>query len=211
MRADIAAMTEIDIDILLERYLSLLDDYVNLQAKLSELHSAIFQNLAKANFSTQRGVRYGQDYYDGRMQATLRVACSDSHSPIFSIFRNEPSSAAPVDTEQTGEAQPESVRGNAEPEQVGEAHAESKGDGEKPDQPRKHSGDPLRWFGILTPMPLRQAQTLAIESVEDLIPRLATVSAKMADVELEIRRARKKRAKAEKLKRQHPERGGQTD
>jgi hypothetical protein len=58
--------------------------------------------------------------------------------------------------------------------------------------------DPLRWFGILTPLPLRQAQGHAIKAVEEIIPRLATLSTAMAAVELEVRRARKKRAKAEK-------------
>ena len=58
--------------------------------------------------------------------------------------------------------------------------------------------DPLRWFGILTPLPLRQAQGHAIKAVEEIIPRLATLSTAMAAVELEVRRARKKRAKAGK-------------
>jgi hypothetical protein len=61
------------------------------------------------------------------------------------------------------------------------------------------TADPLRWFGILTPLPLRQAQSHAIQAVEDIIPRLATLSAEMARVELEVRRARKRRAKAEKV------------
>jgi hypothetical protein len=58
--------------------------------------------------------------------------------------------------------------------------------------------DPLRWFGILTPLALRQAQVQAIKAVEEIIPRLATLSVEMAAVELEVRRARKRRAKAEK-------------
>ena len=72
------------------------------------------------------------------------------------------------------------------------------------DQPRQEKTtprpptDPLRWFGILTPLPLRQAQGQAIRAVEEVIPRLASVSAEMARVELEVRRARKRRAKAEK-------------
>ncbi|KAK4248379.1 hypothetical protein C7999DRAFT_40389 [Corynascus novoguineensis] len=65
-------------------------------------------------------------------------------------------------------------------------------------KPKPKPADPLRWFGILTPLPLRQAQSNAIRAVEEIIPRLATLSAKMAGVELEVRRARKRRAKAEK-------------
>jgi len=65
-------------------------------------------------------------------------------------------------------------------------------------KPKPKPADPLRWFGILTPLPLRQAQSNAIRVVEEVIPRLATLSAEMAEVELEVRRARKRRAKAEK-------------
>ncbi|RYP61819.1 hypothetical protein DL769_007544 [Monosporascus sp. CRB-8-3] len=57
--------------------------------------------------------------------------------------------------------------------------------------------DPLRWFGLLTPMALRQAQAQSIRAVEQVIPRLVSVNAEMARVEIEVRRARKKRAKAE--------------
>ncbi|KAI1167551.1 hypothetical protein F5B18DRAFT_602158 [Nemania serpens] len=57
--------------------------------------------------------------------------------------------------------------------------------------------DPLRWFGLLTPAPLRYAQTQSLRAVEHVIPRLASVSAEMAEVEIEVRRARKRRAKAE--------------
>ena len=67
-----------------------------------------------------------------------------------------------------------------------------------PSKPR--SNDPIRWFGILTPLPLRQAQAHAIQAVEKLIPKLASVSAEMATVELAVRRLRKKRTKAEKRK-----------
>jgi len=69
---------------------------------------------------------------------------------------------------------------------------------QSPSKPK--SNDPIRWFGILTPLPLRQAQAHAIQAVEELIPKLASVSAEMAAVELAVRRARKKRTKAEKKK-----------
>ena len=32
-----------------------------------------FLSLAQANFNNNSGVRYGQDYYDGRMQATRKM------------------------------------------------------------------------------------------------------------------------------------------
>ncbi|KAL2259630.1 hypothetical protein VTK26DRAFT_6635 [Humicola hyalothermophila] len=72
-------------------------------------------------------------------------------------------------------------------------------DRQKEETPPRPPRDPLRWFGILTPFPLREAQAQSIKAVEEIIPRLATVNAEMAAVELEVRRARKKRAKAEKV------------
>ncbi|KAG5978226.1 hypothetical protein E4U56_004569 [Claviceps arundinis] len=61
----------------------------------------------------------------------------------------------------------------------------------------KPPNDPLRWFGLLTPSPLRAAQSHATQAVEEVIPRLASVMAEMQHVEIEVRRARKRRAKAE--------------
>jgi hypothetical protein len=80
-------------------------------------------------------------------------------------------------------------------EKDGSSAASGSGEGEKE---TVKPVDPLRWFGILTPLPLRQAQGHAIKAVEEIIPQLATLSTAMAAVELEVRRARKKRAKAEK-------------
>ncbi|KAG5920314.1 hypothetical protein E4U61_007967 [Claviceps capensis] len=68
---------------------------------------------------------------------------------------------------------------------------------DKTSRSRKPPNDPLRWFGLLTPTPLRVAQGHATQAVEEVIPRLASVMAEMQHVEIEVRRARKRRAKAE--------------
>ncbi|KAL1843782.1 hypothetical protein VTJ49DRAFT_7492 [Mycothermus thermophilus] len=68
-----------------------------------------------------------------------------------------------------------------------------------------NKNDPLRWFGILTPLPLRQAQSHSIRAIEHLVPRLASVSAEMAAVELAVRRARKRRAKEERKQQRESE------
>jgi len=186
-------MTETNIDALLERYLGLLDDYTNLQAKLASLHSGVYQNLAKANFSAERGIRYGQDYFDDRMHASRTVSisrqdpASPSASPVFRISTDVAEGSSSPEAGGTPEA------AGAENRAPGEAEGADAGAQKLP----KKSNDPLRWFGILTPLSLRQAQKLAIESVEEIVPRLATVSAEMAGIELEIRRGRKRRAKAE--------------
>lgn len=72
---------------------------------------------------------------------------------------------------------------------------------EKPDTKSKladsyrRSRDPLRWFGILTPPALRASQQSFKVAVSESIPRLASVMAEMKEVEIEVRRARKKLSK----------------
>jgi hypothetical protein len=57
--------------------------------------------------------------------------------------------------------------------------------------------DPIRMFGILVPQALRTAQSESIKVAETIIPKLATVNKQMEALEIEIRRKRKHRAKAE--------------
>ena len=56
--------------------------------------------------------------------------------------------------------------------------------------------DSLKWFGILVPPTLRASQSNFKDAVADLIPALASVSKEMTEVELEVRRARKRLRKA---------------
>jgi coiled-coil domain-containing protein 115 len=216
-----------DIDALLQRYLTLLDEYTLLRCRLSALHISVYQHLAKANFSAERGIRYGQDYYDERMSASRRLGVSVSGSGdgsggvTFQVVRSEASQTeAETGVSGEGEAVGEE-EGKATREEGGEVVSGSddfdSDDGNGEDlhwqQPKKKANDPLRWFGILTPLSLRQAQAVSIESVEGVIPRLAAVSSEMAGIELEVRRARKRRAKAnaaaEKERMNHQE--GQTE
>ncbi|GAB1320696.1 hypothetical protein MFIFM68171_10906 [Madurella fahalii] len=214
------------IDSLLQRYLLLLDEYTTLRTTLSTLQADVFQSLARANFTAERGVRYyGQDYYDERMQAVRRLQinhgsfCTGENglsisAPVFKVEAYPAPASAPLAEGGTESVKDEGEGGGEDPEGPGKqegADADAVGDekgqeelrpvGEKAknkEKPQKAPTDPLRWFGILTPLPLRQAQGQAIKSIEDIIPRLATVSAEMAGVELEVRRARKRRVKAEK-------------
>jgi hypothetical protein len=55
--------------------------------------------------------------------------------------------------------------------------------------------DPLHWFGAFASQPLKQAQIVAIQAVEENIPKLINVSARIGAVEIEIRRAKKHRQK----------------
>ncbi|KUI60741.1 hypothetical protein VP1G_07948 [Cytospora mali] len=192
------------IDALLERYLSLLDEYTNLRTKLGQLQTGMFQHLARANFSAERGMRYGPDFYDERMQATRRVIPSlESDVAVFRVVTcdelSSSSSSSSSDTTGNTPSNPVSdLPAAAKAEKSDEAGSVSedkveKGEGSK----KQRSKDPLRWFGVLTPLALRQTQGCAIEVVEQVIPKLVSVSAAMQDVEIQVRRARKKRAKAE--------------
>lgn len=169
------------IDELLERHLGLLDEYTRLQQRLSKLFAGMFQDLARANFSAERGMRYGRDHYDQRMKASRRLSVEvrDMDVPVFAISYtgsgdeagDEAESKAAADDENGGEHK----QGKAEPRQ---------------------SNDPLRWFGLFASGPLRVVQQQSIESVESVIPRLASVNAEMLATEIDIRRARKRRTRA---------------
>ncbi|KAK1727304.1 hypothetical protein CaCOL14_006390 [Colletotrichum acutatum] len=210
------------VDSLLERYLVLLDEYTTLRERLSRTQAGMYQNIARANFSAERGVRYGPDYYDERMRAsrTLELAVDDRGVPRFEVVRaaegddavteprtetTEAAAAAAaarrnddVDEAPSMEAEGVTSVGEEQMEKEAEKEEEVEKENEKAKQKKKKkSNDPLRWFGILAPMPLRQAQTLSVQAVQDIVPRLVSVDAEMKDIEIEVRRARKRRAKAE--------------
>ncbi|XDG00638.1 hypothetical protein ABKA04_000253 [Annulohypoxylon sp. FPYF3050] len=181
---------EVDhIDHLLERYLHLLHEYTTLRDQLSSLQTGMYQNIARANFAAERGLRFGQDYYDERMQASRTILITkddgeqESSVPMFAIK-----------AESRGEGEKEVSNGDAE---VAEGEGRERKEADVDASPKIQRKDPLRWFGLLTPMALRQAQAQSIQAVEQVIPRLVSVNAEMAQVEIEVRRARKKRAKAE--------------
>ncbi|KAG8161799.1 hypothetical protein KVR01_008786 [Diaporthe batatas] len=215
------------IDALLERYLALLDEYTSLRARLGQLQTGMFQHLARANFSAERGMRYGPDFYDERMQALRQVSISTSEGrlPIFTVSHSSRArgeggaggvddnddddddkdssrqqknqdSSPPADKQEEEEKEEAPVAPEAPP--VGEQQPVPAGSdtAESEAGPKKQNArDPLRWFGVLTPLSLRQTQACAVEAVDQVIPRLATLSAEMQDLEIQVRRARKRRAK----------------
>ncbi|GJC86588.1 hypothetical protein ColLi_09426 [Colletotrichum liriopes] len=204
------------IDTLLERYLVLLDEYTILRERLGKAQAGMYQNIARANFSAERGVRYGPDYYDERMRALriLDISADGRGVPRFEIVKptdvvTVPKAAEAEAETETREARGQKCEGQAsgdadeaprdgaeETTSSDEVKGEMKAEEERAKNQRK-SNDPLRWFGILAPLPLRQAQTLSVQAVQDIIPRLVSVDAEMKDVEIEVRRARKRRAKSE--------------
>jgi hypothetical protein len=55
----------------------------------------------------------------------------------------------------------------------------------------KEPPDPLNWYGLLVPPSLRAAQTSFTTAVQGAIPQLLNVQAKMAELEVQIRQARR--------------------
>ncbi|KAM3521348.1 hypothetical protein NHJ13051_006288 [Beauveria bassiana] len=166
------------IDELLERYLGLLDQHATLRASLAAAQQDTLHSLARANFSAPRGARYGPDQYDARMQASRRVVIvveDKSAPPTFTVTEDD---AVVGSTREGGGG-----GGGGGEEGAGKDAAAAR-------------DDPIRWFGVLVPQALRDAQSHARRAVQDVIPRLASVQVEMAHVEIEVRRARKRRAKA---------------
>ncbi|KAI1324856.1 hypothetical protein F5Y16DRAFT_401983 [Xylariaceae sp. FL0255] len=203
------------IDNLLERYLPLLHEYTTLRDELNTLQSTMYQSLARANFAAERGIRFGQDYYDDRMQASRRVAVSLMSSSIqdsssssssegvrkFTVFN--PHIDVPISAEvATGKEEQGDEKASAE--EKGYEKEEDGGNDKPTAEPSpsstsshkpKQPTEPLRWFGLLSPPALRQAQAQSVRAVEEVIPRLVSVNAEMAGLEIEIRRAKKRRGK----------------
>ncbi|KAF5661582.1 vacuolar ATPase assembly VMA22 [Fusarium heterosporum] len=180
-------MEQQHIDELLQRYLGLLDEYTQLRQSLSQLQSGVYQNIARANFSGERGMRYGPDHYDERMQATriLSIEQGEDKEPVISVI-----DASDGEQEEVKEA-------NSSAEESHDTSKISTEEVKPAEKKRKKNKNPLHWFGLFAPMPLRTAQTQSVQAVEDIIPRLVSVNAEMLNVEIEVRRARKRRAKAE--------------
>lgn len=183
------------IDELLERYLVLVDRYTTLRTALATAQQHMFHALARANFTADRGMRHhGQDQYDERMQASRRIAISaaaSSSPPTFTIAEEAPVAEAEEEEEEAQDAgQDEKIDSAVD----GKEEEEKKR--KKQQSVTVAARDPIRWFGVLVPPALREAQRQSVAAVEDVIPRLVSVQAEMAHVEIEVRRARKKRAKA---------------
>ncbi|KAL8969190.1 MAG: hypothetical protein Q9183_002114 [Haloplaca sp. 2 TL-2023] len=190
-----------NLDDLLERYLNLVHDYTTTQHALSKDFSSvclygksddsIFQgylSLAQANFSNPSRTRYGQDFYDDRMKASVRLSIASpppdraNTDPIEQLLRS-PTSITLL--------QLTSKSPNAEDEEKAEKSGE-----DNDTAPELPVSDPLKWFGILVAPALRSSQASFKAAITERVPRLVNVSNEMKGLEIEIRRARKKIKKA---------------
>ena len=212
------------LDALWIRYLTLLHDYTNAQAAIKKHMSSGFFTLAQANFKSNRG-RYGQDYYDQRAVATTRVNLQAKNESISLKVEKRPITTAEQPTAESAKEnssasekkdvespvksqpvqlpspeatpEPETRGGSANPE--ADTKSDSTADHEKP---RSHidTHDPIRWFGILVPSTLRQAQKSFSSALldEGSVTKAVNCSRGMREVEIEIRKLRKAIKKEEK-------------
>ncbi|KAL8945433.1 MAG: hypothetical protein Q9211_000036 [Gyalolechia sp. 1 TL-2023] len=174
------------LDVLLERYLHLLHQYQSLQQKMAKELSSGYFSLAQANFSNPNRIRYGQDFYDDRMQASTRFSepeeVSGSEPPEHSPHENIIVSTLHRADEQPQKEQTEGTGDSASSEKDIESAAPI--------------SDPLRWFGILVPPALRASRNSFKNAVTEVVPILANVANEMKSLEIGIRRTRKKIRKA---------------
>ena len=73
---------------------------------------------------------------------------------------------------------------------------DSNGESEDAEKHSSSSSDPLRWFGILLPPALRESQGSFRNVITGDIPSLASTAKEMRELEIRVRRARKKLKKA---------------
>ncbi|MCJ1370254.1 hypothetical protein MMC20_001466 [Loxospora ochrophaea] len=165
------------IDNLLERYLCLLDQYQAISHSLQSQLASGYLQLAQANFTSPNRIRYGQDFYDDRMQASFLISV-DVSTQRFSTTKSQLQEAS---------------NPGAPPEERPNSSLKDSGDlGPKPFGPQtpKSRCDPLNWFGILVPPALRSAQGHFKIAMTEL-PSLVNVIREMVSTEEEIEKLRR--------------------
>lgn len=203
------------LDALWAQYLQLLDDYTTAQAAIKKhLASGLF-SLTQANFQA-KGRRFGSDFYDDRAVALTRVKAGENGRLTMIQVQGEATMAE--GDEHRGKESHASNQGkkDAEAEQLPspsptpepEPRAKSETETEDATKEEKTENsvdsvalrDPLRWFGILIPPPLRAAQKSFSSAVQDNDAVIKAVNAarSMRDIEVEIRKLRKMTKKAKR-------------
>lgn len=96
------------------------------------------------------------------------------------------------------EEESKSDPGEQDPEDANEDEKPTKNEEDANEKPKIDPRDPIRWFGVLVPPPLRSAQSKFIGIVQGPIPQLVTLTKKLRAMEIEIGRTRKSIKKLEK-------------
>lgn len=218
------ALLHDQLDALWIRYLNLLDEYTNAQASIKRHMSSGFFALAQANFKSSRG-RYGQDHYDERAVAitgvhidtkddgvSLKIAkrnITTEEGHTEEAPRRSSSTDVKQDTRDPSKSEPiqlPSPEATPEPESKqdrttpgADMNTASAPDEEKP-KPQSNVHDPIRWFGILVPSTLREAQKSFSTAVldQESLTKAVNCSRGLREVEVEIRKLRKAIRKVDK-------------
>ncbi|TKA61598.1 hypothetical protein B0A49_12689 [Cryomyces minteri] len=206
-----AASTEqlvLKLDSLWEAYLLLLDQYQSAQQQLAQHLSSGHLSLARANFSSPSRIRYGQDYYDERMQASRRVTVESTDDSIHKTSITSRDGVSAVGPEEKNSEKYEEPWREPTPPSTPHTAPDPEPEVElsKPSEIEEHikknleseTKDPLKWYGILVPPALRAAQADFISTVERPVPELVNTAQQMSTVEVEIKRLRKELKKVEK-------------
>ncbi|TQS38583.1 hypothetical protein Golomagni_00909 [Golovinomyces magnicellulatus] len=185
-----------NIEILLAEYLGLVDEYDQIRHSFCTLHASAQQHLARANFTAARGIRYGKDLYDARMQALRLCRITEDvekGKTAFAIYMK--------DTEKVHQNLPLELKITENPVESTSASLSKTASSEDNTGEKTKANasstipDPIRMFGILIPQSLRWAQGDFIKIVY-LMPRLVEINVELAEIEVKIRRIQKYRAEA---------------
>ena len=159
--------------------------YLDQQAQLAQELKAAFFALAQARYAAGAG-KLGQTQYPGAMRAAQRVhTASMEGGTHFSLREAATATQSAPEPSSSSQAQPGEFSGVlaslAEQFQC-QAQLDVPGaDAASPSPERRQ--DPLRWFGVMVPPSLRQAQqhfTAALERCTALSSQRAAVVASMA-------------------------------
>lgn len=203
------------LDSLWTSYLNLLQQYTTAQAILKSHLSSGFLSLAESNFHTSGGQRFGKDYYDERMVARTRLRVSKEEAGggkarVVRIARvGEGQSAEEGEGKRQEKAEDECLlsrtpASDSNSQDKGAASSDDENDSHDQVDPEKKlpidTREPIRWFGILVPSSLRQAQKSFSSAVldGDALTKAINSARGMREIEAEIRKLRKAIKKAEK-------------
>ncbi|PNS15962.1 hypothetical protein CAC42_4363 [Sphaceloma murrayae] len=177
------------------RYLDFLDQYSKAQQQISKYYSEGMFSLAEANFKNSTRTRYGQEYYDGRMQAATKYAVSGTSSVsedpnVIPRIKSDPV-CIDDDKEEDEKSSAPSRSDGSSPGILHTALREAHGDSAE-------SRDPIKWFGILVPPQLRSCQRSFLGIATGPVLEAVNASRSLREVEIDIRRLRKEIRKAER-------------
>ncbi|KAJ3057578.1 Methionine adenosyltransferase 2 subunit beta [Rhizophlyctis rosea] len=181
------------LDMILVAMMDLVDEYTALQESCGKLLNGAFFNLAQAKYAIGPS-RLTQYQYDLRMQSSAIIETNEADAETtFTLERKKPTANKPssVTTEKknTDSLRQRTNRGKTEDETTKENDppvVQSEAGASKPTETKKSERkgpieDPLNWFGVLVPTPLRTAQTEFRQGLNTMVA-LANVARRLNEL-----------------------------